>query len=276
MIVLDFAPGHHGHFLEFVVNKYIFDVPSSVDNIFQISGSCHNINTDRVYQDAKIVSLDHSSSLRGSFPTEPEKVIFVRHNSRFDFVLLVNVYNRAVVHRNGEEFSVSDINKIHMSLMSAEYNNDWQLRNDWYTKLSERHFDLYERKLKSDAPVFDFNFGCFFDLNEFVSELQRLSNFVGLTLKFDQTLTTLWEEFIKRNQGYNLFVKCNQILAKTLNNQTFEIDLDWQGQSYINHQLSKMFRLYDGPLFDDTPYPKTTQELYQIIIDHLDNFDKRF
>lgn len=160
--------------------------------------------------------------------------------------------------------------------MSAEYNNDWQLRNDWYTKLSERHFDLYERKLKSDAPVFDFNFGCFFDLNEFVSELQRLSNFVGLTLKFDQTLTTLWEEFIKRNQGYNLFVKCNQILAKTLNNQTFEIDLDWQGQSYINHQLSKMFRLYDGPLFDDTPYPKTTQELYQIIIDHLDNFDKRF
>ena len=54
-LALDFAPGLHGHFLEYVCNRYIFKVPYEKNTVFQSTGACHTINTDSEYQKNKVV-----------------------------------------------------------------------------------------------------------------------------------------------------------------------------------------------------------------------------
>ena len=58
-MAIDFAPGLHGHFLEYVINRYIFGVTCDVDSIFQSSGAVHAINVDSDYQKNKIANRGH-------------------------------------------------------------------------------------------------------------------------------------------------------------------------------------------------------------------------
>ena len=77
-VALDFAPGLHGHFLELVLNKYVYKVPFNGTNIFQSSGAVHAINVDQEYQRLKIVHQSHFSSFNKKYPETTEKVVFVK------------------------------------------------------------------------------------------------------------------------------------------------------------------------------------------------------
>jgi len=89
-------------------------------------------------------------------------------------------------------------------------------------------------------------------------------------------LADLWHEFIKRNTGFSTYVKCNCILEKIYSNQSYEIDLNWKEQAYINLVLSKVFRIHDGRLFSDSAYPNNTRDIYRIVEEHMQTFDLRF
>lgn len=279
MIILDFAPGMHGHFLEYVVNRYIFSTPVNGASIFQESGSCHPINLDTVYQNTKKVHRGHYLAFDRPYPSQIEKVIFIKHDVKFDFVLLTNIFYRchpdAMLAR---DFNVEEVKKLHTSMMFVNSNNHRELRNDWYAKLQERHYAFLptEKKNNSNFPTFDFEFGSFFNLINFLEELECLAKFLNMTFKFDSSLTMLWNDFIERNTGFKMYNNCNYILEKIYLNQPYEINLDWKEQAYINSVLSKTFRLYDGILFSEDSYPANTTTIYQIIKDHIQNFDLIF
>ena len=277
MILIDFAPGLHGHFLEFVINRYLFNVEYSNDTIFQTTGAAHLINVDPVYQKNKIVESQHYSSLSNQqrYNTQYKKIIFIKHDWKLDFVLHTNVFYRCDPDAlKNKDFPVDEIIAHHLLLLGN--GSDLRLRNVWFALLHERHFDALTKQVHSDVPVFEFDFGSFFDLTKFLLELQQTAVYLEMTFKFDQSLVDLWNEFMEKNQGYRLYSLGNNLLSSAYNNLNVEIPNDWKLHAYMNYVISDTFRLYDGELFESAIYPTNTQQIHKIIIDHMDSFNTRF
>jgi hypothetical protein len=278
-VALDFAPGTHGHFLEYVLNKYIFKVPSTKENIFQSSGSCHPINIDAEYQKHKMVYRLHYSSYDHAYPSDATHVIFIKHHPKLDFLLLTNIFHRCDI-RSGhvDDFNVEDIKKLHLEFMNtADSTSNVSLRSDWYAKLMERHFHMTEKKHETELPLFDFDFSSFFTLSDFLEELSKVATFLNHTFEFDSSLIALYNEFLERNQGYQAYRQGNQLFEHIVAGDNVDFDSDWQLRAYLNVRLSTVFKLYDHPdLFDKDSYPTNTKDIHKILMDHLANFDKRF
>ena len=274
--VIDFAPGLHGHFLEYVINRYIFKVSTTVDLIFQSSGACHAINTDACYQTSKIINKGHYSSFEYIYPVGTEKIVFIQHNPYLDFILLTNMHYRCHPDSiNTIDFNVEEIKRLQESMMFS--GSPPALKNNWYTKLTERHFDLTELKPKTQLPVLYFNFRSFFALDTFLLEIRKTADFLGHTFAFDNSLVSLWKEFIQRNQGYNKWVNGNQLFENIVAGIDTPIDDDWKTHAYINYKISKTFALYDHPdLFLLGQYPSSTSQVHDIIVNHVKNFDNRW
>ncbi len=272
MIALDFSPGLHGHFLEYVANRYIYDV-DEIKDLFMSSGAVDRIKTFEDYQKAKTVCCGHYSSFGLAYDKSCTHHIFIKHNPNLDIVLLTNIYHRcfaAAVY----DLDAQKIIEFHRSIMSG--GEDWELKNNWYSKLLERHFDRTLMYTPGNLPTLNFNFECFFEFPKFVSELQKVSQFLNMTLRYDSSLYDLWCEFMKRNQGYNLYTQANKILSFVYGNQKYKIPDDWKLHAYINYVLTKSFRIHDGVLHTDNKYPTDTCDLYSIIQHHLNTFDKKF
>jgi hypothetical protein len=277
MIAIDFAPGLHGHFLEYVVNRYLLKVDANIENIFQFSGATHNIHANEQYVCARVAKCRHFSSFNYLYPTDTDKIIFIQHNPKLDFVLLTNIFYRCHPDTvTGKDVNIKEIQQLHIDAMFNQKFTQAELRNNWFTKLSERHFNQTELKHNSLLPCYMFDYTTFFRLDQFIIELQKLSNFLSVTLTFDKSLIELYNTFIKLNQGWNQYQQCQQIIQAILNNTNYSIPSNWQIQAYINYQLSNMFKLYDGCLFEHDHYPNNAQDIHYIILTHLKDFDKRF
>lgn len=224
-----------------------------------------------------MVFKNHYSSYSVPYPSNTQKVIFIKHDPRFDFVLLTNMFYRCHGDSvNESEFNAEIIQRLQTDMMLADGTTDRDLRNNWYTKLTERHFGPSETRPTTDLPVFDFDYGSFFDLNQFLLELKRTATFLNNTFNFDLSLVELWQTFIDRNQGYQAQQHVHGLLNSIYRNQSAEIEPDWKTHACINAVISKTFDLYDGVLFDDNTYPTDTQQIAKIIEHHVKTFDQRF
>lgn len=275
-VALDFAPGSHGHFLELVLNKYIYGVTFPNTELFQSSGAVHPINLDREYQAIKVVDRGHFTSFNDPIRSTVEKIVFINHCQDLDFVLLTNIHHRChPASTNVLDFNVEIINKLHLQHLAKGTNLD--LRKNWYAKLDERLFLTHSlARPQSKLPVYDFDYKSFFDLNNFCVELQKTAHFLEETFKFDVSLAKLWHEFMDRNQGWNLYQQAESIIASTVSGQESPIPDDWKLHAYLNFRLSKMFDIYDGVLYNSQNYPATTLELLEIIQEHTAQFDNRW
>ena len=278
MIAIDFAPGLHGHFLEYLINKFIFNVPSEGRSIFQDTGAAHCINWDKTYQKNKVATCGHFSSFGHDYPKNTEKIVWIKHVQDLDFVLLVNLFERCSPDAvKSNDFNINDIKKMHLEVMFDKSATTKNLRNNWFDKLEGFHNGkITSLKHSTNLPVFDFDYRSFFNLSNFILELEKTAQFLSMTLKFDLELVDLWKEFMSRNLGFQLYKKSNCLLEKIMSNESDEINDDWRMHAYINYRLSKIFRLYDGILFEQEQYPKDTTIVHDLILTHIESFDSRF
>lgn len=278
MIALDFSPGAHGHFLSFVVNQYIFDVKLPSTNIFQRSGAAHAINVDPVFQGRQMVCHGHYSYFDYPYPNDTNGVIWIKHDPKLDFILLTNIFHRC--HPNavqGTDVNIEDIKKLHKDMMFQQEERLHKLRGNWYTKLCENHLRNTLIIQDSDITRFDFDYASFFDLTAFVYELSRCADFCGMKLNFCQELVDLYEKFLDINQGFEKWCKGHQLLRDIMTDKYSTIDADdWQLQSFINYNISKIFKIHDGSLFDDDVYPADTCQISKIIQEFQETYDSRF
>jgi hypothetical protein len=278
MITIDFAPGHHGHFLEYVVNNYIFKISAPVDNLFQQSGAAHNININSVYQEKKIVSSGHYSSGDYRLPKNTVQVITIKHDPSLDFVLLVNIYHRChPLAVTGLDLNIDVIRKLHSDAMFKTNATVLEYRNNWFAKLAERHVARAESTTATELPVFEFNYNSFFCLENFIEHLQKLADFLNMTFEYNWSFVELYQKFISLNQGYQKHLQAEKLIDDIINNRYTSIDqADWQIQAYINYKLSKLFKIYNGTLHDTECYPSNTQEIYQLILQFVQSYDSQF
>lgn len=209
------------------------------------------------------------------YPAGSQYVIFIKHNPEFDFVLLTNIYYRCHPESMlSTDFNVDIIKKLHESLMISLSQTDKGFRNNWYTKLVERHFSHTEKQQATDLPVFNFDYASFFDLTKFLLELRKTANFLNQSLRFDTSLVTLWQEFIERNQGYQDYVYSRSLLEQVYQGNSAPIKSDWKIHAYMNAVISKTFDFWYGPLFEGEGYPADTKEITDMIVNHVKTFDQ--
>lgn len=276
MVAIDFSPGSHGHFLDYVVNAYIFNLDIKDINIFQSSGACHVINIDEKYQSFdRMTRHGHFTSFDIPYPRDIERIVWIKHDKKLDFVLLTNIWYRCHPgSMHSTDFNVNEITELHRHFI-VNNQTDLGLRQDWFAKLNSGiiYTDIVP---KSKLPIYEFNYASFFDLSDFLSEMRRLADWLGMTFVYDSRLANLWFEFIKRNQGWKAYSKTNQILSCVAADRSSLVDNDWQIHAFLNYKISKIFNLHDGVLFDREIYPLDSREIYAIIADHVKNFDSRF
>jgi len=274
---IDFDPGMHGHFLEYICNKYIFNVSIS-DSPFFKTGSAHAINLNTTYQATKQVVANHYRWCNIS-PIET-KVVFIKHNPKFDLVLLSNIIHRCY----GTVGNVNDVDPeqvINWHLNIIKNDNTTESANDIkeniYAKLIERtHFQPQTIVHGYVREMFNFDYGSFFSLTEFLIELQNLAKFFNQMLIVPRELIDDYKMFIDNNRGYQIHQRVNYLVEKILLNELEIIEDDFLIHAGINVYLAKIARLYDTKLHSARGYPTNTQDIFKIITTHFIDYDKKF
>ena len=265
MIKIDFHGSTHGHFLEYVSNVYIMQTSPSQCNIFKPpTYSAHNLDNQYLHN-RQIISGHFSKPEYNLKIYNHDQIIRIKidlDNDNMMFVALTNLICKA-----GDVGFEQQM----LSIPDSIRNNKIEYRNNWYSKLNERNTYVhhYIDFLPITAPIFEFQFKSFFSFKDFCIELSALATFLNQTFFPNQSLYNLWFEFITRNQGWQSYLKCNQLLEDIFANRYADIECSIMEEGWLNYNLSKICRLYNGAMFEQEIYPKNTQQVYNIIQEHL-------
>lgn len=268
MIYLDFFSGSHGHFLEYVINTWIFKGPR-VSNIFTNLGTAHQIRNHTAYMSHKIVHARHYTEFDIECVT-PANVIRINISDDWDnWIYQINVMARA-----------GDIpleKKLSTTPARVRFVPN-ELRNEWYAKLnSQTHgYPLPNTWRWHHIPAFDFSMKTLFDHVSFYNELHALAKFLQMTFVPDHALHRLLTQFLDLNQGWQYYSKSKHVVDHALAGRKIEFDSDEISQALINSMLTKSIGIFDGELFDNDQYPQDTAQVWHLVDCHLTTFDQRF
>jgi len=260
-IKIDFHGSTHGHFLEYVANVYIMQTPKNKDSIFKPpTFSAHN--RDYNYLTHRMIFCGHFSEAND---IDNDDIIIRISPPATDNSFFIATTN--LMYKAGDV----GFEKQMLSIPESVRNDPVACRNDWYSKFNER--EKYINYYYEFAPVlcklFEFPFESFFSFKEFCSSLSLLADFLEQTFFLDSSLYDLWAEFMSYNQGWNSHNKCNIIFENIFAKKNNAISCSVLEQSWLNYNLSKICKIYQGPMFDEADYPSTTGIIYSSVQDQL-------
>jgi hypothetical protein len=268
MLYLDFFSGSHGHFLEYVINTWLFKGPR-VKNIFTKDGACHGIRSSNEYMAQRRIQAAHYTEF-GIPLQQPSKIVRIDINQYWaKWIYQINVTARA-----GDIPLEKKIEQVpeHVRMIPNKF------RNDWYSKLNfnENNYNLPGNWVCEHIPSFNFAMESVFDHVSFYAELYHLADFLEITFVPDQELFNLLTEFLEKNQGWQQYLTCKKLVKQALSGQSANFSSDELSQALINSFLSITVGIFDGELFDSNKYPTNTLEIWQLVTEHLQTFDQRF
>ena len=265
MIKIDFHGSTHGNFLEYVTNVYIMQTAPSLTSIFKPpTYSAHA--ADNTYVDGRMIMCGHYSNpiynLKIDDDDQVIRIAVDQNNDNMFFVSLTNLM-----------FKAGDVGfeQQLLSIPDCIRENKVEHRNNWYSKFNERNIyaNYYTEFVPLANPYFDFRFESLFCFKEFCIELNCLAKFLDQTFFPDNSLYDLWSKFIEYNQGWQSYTKCNQLLEDIFAGNSTNIDCTIVEEGWLNYNLSKICRMYNGPIFDQENYPSNTRLVYDMVQDHL-------
>lgn len=270
IFVLDFWGGSHGHFLEYVINCWIFGCVRT-DYLFTPTGTCHGAKADQRYQQESLIVCGHFSQFDLEIPRLSEKLIRIVVD---DFVGAC-CYQINVICRAGD---ISKKDKESANISAEIINNPVLLRGDYFAKLmgGQHAWSLPIGWKFRQVQSLEINMSSLYDFFTFLEAMKNISNFLDHKFSPDQELFYLWQEFIARNQGWQSWTLCNEALKDTISNRDRELNLEVEQQALLNALLSRTVGIFDGDLFTEPNYPSNTKEIYKLVKLHLDTFDSRF
>lgn len=170
------------------------------------------------------------------------------------------------------------VDKETKNLPADVLNNAALRRRDYYSKFTDIEFGV---KLPGqwkfqDVPALEINMSLLYDFVSFLEVLKNIANFFQHTFCPDQELFYVWQKFIDLNQGWQSWVKCNDLIKAIMSNCDQEVSLVVEQQALLNALLSRTIGIFDGELFSAVCYPNNTKIIYDLVKHHLDTFDSRF
>ena len=208
-MLLDFYSGSHGHFLEYLINVYIFRCPS-VDKIFTSLGTSHGIRHDTNYMDSRIIVAGHYSEFNVP-TTDPVSVVRIQTATNY----AKTIYQINVDCRAGDIPVEKKRQNIPVEIRSMPD----LLRNNYLSKLKYPEIGYKipgDWRWSKPTRIYDFPMESLFDLTELYSEMLKLSNFLNHSWNPDVSLAKVWNEFIEANHGVQAWKKCKNILKNNI------------------------------------------------------------
>lgn len=278
MIYIDFYPGAHGHFLKFLINRFILQLGTHCefdpfDNTF---GPTHQLPSNS----NTLTVLASGFSCVNNRLTLPDLSCLIELHVDADVKYPV-LYNQAVqlMPGNSQEFLIApaDLKTLNVNTLvklknhkdlSRHIQNDLGLRtnyprywfrNIFYNKITVDQYFLNKANKfnfsNSTECLIKINVSSLYNLELLTSELIKISNLLDKIPNFEN-LDSVWETFMSVNWGYQSKIKCDTIYNQIINKQTADIDLDVLEEAYLDSLLGH------GP-YEDDDYPTNTSKFYQ-------------
>lgn len=254
-LLIDYVPGSHGRFLEYVINKFILRSPYCNFNPFLPNGSSHNIPDEYTHnietksghfsyfvaQDQTDVDLTTMSMFPGSkcIRINTDMLYQVQYN------MLTTVSNRNLdldtIHIDTEnKFKASGL-PDHFEILKKRFGPKLV-----YTKKEVSYLMLYILN-SLDLPftewinvqeVDDFctvNMSSFFDWNLFLNEIVKISKFIEVPVDISNfpSLRSLWKTFIFKNKAHQSYTKIEKFLQDNHSDNYKHVNYNCFEQAYI-------------------------------------------
>lgn len=291
-ILIDFAGGTHGNFLEYLLNKFYYsedwsppftDIGTSYnkeynppDKKFFAGHFAREENPDRelfseyVNRSQKVIMITYESTELLQMALNS---IYRAGDSKIDIDNLENnTYNKLMKFNFYHEL-METLNKSY-NLQCSEVNPDvprYILREFFKFAFKYDMINSYitsqnsAEKFLQNKDVFKFPYKSFFDFDLLVVELNKIAEYYNLTLAIDQIyLKQIHNTFLNRIIGLSDTAICDTIINNINDNIDINIPkLNLFQESYINGKLEKLFNK-EMPFKMDIYFTNTRQ-----IIDYL-------
>jgi hypothetical protein len=282
MIAIDFVAGSHGHYMEYVANRFVAKIPADFDP-FNVNNASHTRPKD-YYDSAKFVAEHYFEKgvpatqriLRITFTKNdllPLTSVSLRRAGDYNIdnnLLEIDTYNK--LKNQHYSYLIDIINQSYPEAgISAQSPNCARHILREYFKFGfrdpEQHgfmIELNRLMYHADRDIFDFPLSDLYDLDRFVSRCQTLSTWYDSGTLDLGNLKNLHVRFLEKQIYKDHSVICNKIIDAVQKQQSMAIpELTLFQESYINGVIEKLYQV-EMP-FLQTKYFTDTQQ----ILDHI-------
>lgn len=267
-ILIDFPPGAHGNFLEFVLNKcyYQADYPDPFTNI----GTSHNKPYDQ--QNTKFFA-DHFTRHKQAWLRKTHKKNLQKNN---DIILIIINPSDLLMLSENSLLRAGDF-----QIQYLEINTYNKLNNNYYNSLLNLIIDSYKLDCSPNNPdipryilrevfkfgfktpdihgfiidqkiaieeltgknIFQFPLDSFYSCSRLVQSIEQLSEYFKLDLIINSDeVKILHDKFLNKIPNLNIKLDCDIIIDAIRNKKNIEIpELSLFQESYINGILEKTY-----------------------------------
>jgi len=276
---IDFFGGTHGHFLELMINLFIYQIEFNEENFFTENGTCHTMNKNLSYRPK--IKCHHYSYFNKIPFNFNDLVIEIHCNDDFMLPALVNSVTRAgdqII--NLSNLEIDTIKKLShlpkaaglLTNLSDHYGSQQHyprsaIRNDFYSKFNipEYGVDLFNT-FNHIGKKLIFPFSAFFDYEELCLNLNKCAFFLGMNFYPTARTYQIWKKFIQVNQGYYSHKRCKKAMYAILAGDSMNIsDFDVVEEAWLLNQVTRIFRCFDHPLLITDQFVSDTKDFSKII-----------
>lgn len=276
---IDFFGGMHGHYLELILNVFVYQNNFDISTPqFNSSGACHLKNFNSSYK--KNIVANHWSNFKIPFNIN-DCVIRINASSQDMLIAVTNSYARAgdqeldlISLDKDTHRKMSALPKLKSFLETLEKNHGIKseyprsiLRQYFYSMFEdvENGLHLFNDFTPGAYSYYNMNFRNFFDYNSFYTEINNISKFLNMNFYPTKELGNLHNKFLELNQGVTSDIKCQKFIKAILCAEETEINLNIIEEAWINYQLSKMFRCYVLPELSGDVFPNNSLVISNLI-----------
>jgi len=283
MIAIDFVAGSHGHYLEYVTNRFVAGIESDFSPFNQASAS-HTRPAD--YYDRAVFVAAHY--YEQGVPDTPRivRIVFdtddllplssVSLHRAGDYGIDNNLLEQDTYHKLKNidyEYLIARINLYYPEAGISEHKPDCAryILREYFKfgfKTPEHHGIMSEmRRLDytADRDIFDFALTELYDADQYLARMQELNDWYGGTGFDTQSLLDLHGQFLDRQPYRSHKLVCDGIVADALDGTDRPLPaLTLFQESYVNGRLEAITGI-EMPFYQPQ-YFTTTGEIHRYLV----------
>ena len=283
-VSIDFVAGSHGHFLEYMCNRFVVGIPVELSP-FNALGASHIKDADyiknskffaRHYSELALptqsqivkITFDHSDLLpliSGCFLRAGDSNLHVNDLEIDTYNKLKDGYFKDLINNINTAYSQQGITIDQTNPNCPRY----ILREYFKFGFADPEANGFMKKLEeliysTDKRVFEFKFSWFYDGDVFVEQLENLADWCGTMLLHTDMIKELHETFLSKQIFKDHKSQCDDII-NCVNKQQSKIlpELTVLQESYINGILEQTYQI-EMPFMQEK-YFNSTQEIVQYL-----------
>lgn len=271
-IQIDYYPGSHGMFLDYLINRFLLSLPvAKTFNPLTFFGSSHNTLSNHDYQIRKRTIPHHESA--SQFVREDNrhyfKTDFIQHSKSCIIRIDVNTeylafYNRwATVYDHNIDLDTIEIDtqekfgKIDKQLLDVfvECHGDKQiydkhdLAQHFFWTMDQIPYYPFNRWADTNLECMHVKMDNFFHYHTLLGELKKIAAFIDSDLD-TVGLASFWQEFISKNKAYRSWCNVREIIKKIESGEEYkDIPTISFEQAYVAYYAKTILK--DGKKYYD-------------------------